>query len=88
MITRGYSSQTIHDITDHIDAVIVAHYEDNHGKIKYYAPSLYELVKSVIEEDIKNESDAAELKKTNSRTEKETAVRELQAHAGNACMGV
>lgn len=63
MITRGYSSQTIHDITDHIDTVIVSHYEDNHGKIKYYAPSLYELVKSVIEEDIKNESDAAELKK-------------------------
>lgn len=63
MITRGYSSQTIHDITDHINAVIVEYYNDNHGKVKYYAPSLYDFVRSTLEEDIKNESDASELRK-------------------------
>lgn len=62
MITKGYSSQTLHDITEHINEELVSYYNAN-SKTKYYARPLYDLICQIVEEDIHCESDAAELRR-------------------------
>ena len=55
-MVKGYPSQITHEITDHINQKLVKYYNENCSKNKYYENSLYDLTRSIIEEDLKNES--------------------------------
>lgn len=58
----GYSSQTIHDIAEHINMELVSYYDAN-SKNKYYTQPLLDLIRQIIEEDIHSETDETELRR-------------------------
>lgn len=63
MNTRGYSSQTIHEISENVNIELVEFYNSNASKNKYYPSTFYDLVRETIEDDIKSESEAEELRR-------------------------
>lgn len=84
MKTSGYSSQVIHDITDHIREDLVNYYQNNTNKNKYYTIPLSDLVKLTIEEDLKNESEAEELRRMYTN-KKRTMIQKKKRQYESCC---